>query len=127
MHAFYRSALRPHLARCCLGTAWLLLAMAAPAQAQAPAAPPKAAAAATAPQADPAATRPRSRPDQSIERIRNEDAGARIDELRVGGETQSITVQPKNDMPAYEIKPADARGAAGNASMGNRVWNFLKF
>jgi hypothetical protein len=74
------------------------------------------------------------RPDQTIQHIRTEDAGSRIDEVRVGGETQSITVQPKtgNGMPAYEVKPSDtARGAAPSTSkndtMGSRVWNVLKF
>lgn len=123
MHAFYRPASPSELARRCLGMAGLLLAISAPAHAQTPAQAPAAASAVSASQVDPAASRPRGRPDQAIERIRNEDAGARIDELRVGGETQSITVQPKNDMPAYEIKPADARGTG----MGQRVWNFLKF
>ena len=77
---------------------------------------------------------PSSRPDQKIQRIRTEDAGARIDEVRVGGETQSITVQPKtgNNIPAYEVKPSDtARGAAPSTSKndttGSRVWNVLKF
>ena len=74
------------------------------------------------------------RPDQKIQRIRTEDAGSRIDEVRVGGETQSITVQPKigNGIPAYEVKPSDtARGAAPSTSKndttGSRVWNVLKF
>ncbi|MCZ8286838.1 MAG: hypothetical protein O9353_15395, partial [Bacteroidia bacterium] len=31
---------------------------------------------------------PAGRPDKAIQRIRTEDAGTRIDELRVGGETQ---------------------------------------
>ena len=62
--------------------------------------------------------------NQTIERIRVEDKGARIDELRVGGQTQTITVQPKNDMPAYEVRPADASGGAAG---GMRVWNFRKF
>ena len=66
-----------------------------------------------------------SRSHQTIERIRTEDGGSRIDELRVGGQTQSIVVQPKGDMPAYEIKPADARGAS--AQGGARMWNFLRF
>ncbi len=75
-----------------------------------------------------------ARPDQTIERIRTEDAGTRIDEVRVGGETQSITVQPKTgrNTPAYEVKPADS--AKGNApspsngdTNGSRVWNVLKF
>ena len=79
-------------------------------------------------------TAPATRPDQVIQRIRIEDAGSRIDEVRVGGQTQSITVQPKTgtNVPAYEIKPSDnARGAAPSSSngdtAGSRVWNVLKF
>jgi hypothetical protein len=72
------------------------------------------------------------RPDQKIQRIRTEDAGTRIDELRVGGETQQITVQPKTGGAAYEVKPAEgARGTApaatSNDTNGSRVWNVLKF
>ena len=99
-----------------------------PARAQAQAAAPAPAAAA------PAGAGSSGRPDQIIQRIRTEDAGSRIDELRVGGETQSITVQPKvgNGIPAYEVKPSDtARGAAPstskNETTGSRVWNVLKF
>ena len=33
--------------------------------------------------------------NQRVERIRIEDGGSRVDEVRVGGQTQSITVQPK--------------------------------
>lgn len=75
-----------------------------------------------------------ARPDQAIQRIRTEDAGTRIDEVRVGGETQSITVQPKTgpNTPAYEVKPPDsAKGNAPSQSSGDtngsRVWNVLKF
>ena len=74
------------------------------------------------------------RPEPSIQRIRTEDAGTRIDELRVGGETQSITVQPKigQNTPAYEVEPAEsAKGNAPSSSSGDtngsRVWNVLKF
>jgi len=95
--------------------------------AQAPAqnAAPPAARAETAPA-------PSGRPDQAIKRIRTEDAGTRIDELRVGGETQQIIVQPKTGGAAYEVKPAEgARGAApssgSNETNGSRVWNVLKF
>ncbi|MES2936161.1 MAG: hypothetical protein V4864_00680 [Pseudomonadota bacterium] len=74
------------------------------------------------------------RRNQKIERIRIEDAGNRIDEVRVGGETQSITVQPKAAVPAYEIqptdmarsRPADARDGMSSAT-GKRVWNVLAF
>ncbi len=73
-----------------------------------------------------------ARPDRKIERIRTEDGGTRIDELRVGGETQQITVQPKTGGAAYEVMPAEgARGTApaatSNDTNGSRVWNVLKF
>jgi hypothetical protein len=70
--------------------------------------------------------------ERTTERIRTEDAGSRIDELRVGGETQQITVQPKTDVPAYEVNPAEgARGSApsnrNNDTNGSRVWNLFRF
>jgi hypothetical protein len=74
------------------------------------------------------------RSDQAIERIRIEDAGSRVDEVRVGGETQSISVQPKtgSNFPAYEVNPsATSRGGApsrlGGDTNGSRVWNVLTF
>jgi hypothetical protein len=73
------------------------------------------------------------RKNQKIERIRIEDAATRIDELRVGGETQSITVQPKGGMPAYEMQPSDlarsrpADSREGFSGRSQRVWNFLSF
>ena len=73
-----------------------------------------------------------SRPDQRIEHIRVEDEGSRIDELRVGGQTQSITVQPKvGNMPEYEVQPSDGvRNRPRNGletDTGSRVWNLKKF
>jgi hypothetical protein len=73
------------------------------------------------------------RRNQRIERIHIEDSGNLIEELRVGGETQSITVQPKTQMPAYEIqpdtmgrgRPADSRD--GLAGRKQRVWNVFNF
>ena len=72
-------------------------------------------------------------PEQRIEHIHHEDAGSTIDERRYGGETQSITVQPKANVPSYEIEPTDgthsqpaARDGAGPAA-GRRVWNILKY
>ena len=73
------------------------------------------------------------RKNQKIERIRIEDGGNRIDELRVGGQTQNITVQPKGEMPAYEILPSDlgrsrpADSRDGLAERKPRVWNLLAF
>lgn len=52
-----------------------------------------------------------------VEHIQVEDAGARIDEVRVGGQTQSITVQPKDGMPAYQVAP----------KTGERTWKVLGF
>ena len=65
---------------------------------------------------------------QRVQHIRIEDAGSRVDEVRSGGETQSITVQPKAAVPAYEVRPADASGTgansreAGPGAAGARVW-----
>jgi len=73
------------------------------------------------------------RPDSRTEHITNEDALTRIDELRVGGQTQSIDVQPKNGAPAYEIKPqpnAPLPGETGGKPTGNSgrsSWRILKF
>ena len=88
-----------------------------------------------APPAAPLANDNPGRADKRIEHIRIEDSGARIDELRYGGEPQSITVQPLNSaMPAYEIvpnngarvRPGNERdSASGNA--GQRVWKLFGF
>lgn len=74
------------------------------------------------------------RKNQRTERIRVEDEGSRVDELRVGGQTQSITVQPKTgDMPEYEVQSPDgARSRAGSrngaeTNTAPRVWNVIKF
>ena len=77
---------------------------------------------------------PANRLNQRTERIRVEDEGSRVNELRVGGQTQSITVQPKTgDMPEYEVQSPDgARSRAGSRSGAEtntapRVWNVIKF
>lgn len=88
--------------------------------------------------ADPAAPLVRepvegSRSNQKVERIQHEDAGSRIDELRYGGRTERITVQPKGGMPEYEIQPDAASGARpadtrdGPSGAGQRRWNVLRF
>ena len=81
-------------------------------------------------QAKAESAKPGSRPDRQIERIRTQDAGSRIDELRVGGETQSITVQPAANVPAYEVNPTDTSrtgSASETGNTGSRFWNVLKF
>jgi len=74
------------------------------------------------------------RSNQRTERIQIEDAGSRVDELRVGGQTQTISVQPKTgNLPAYEVQSPDgARSRAGSnngaeTTTAPRVWNVLKF
>ena len=73
------------------------------------------------------------RKTQRVENIHVEDAGASVDEVRYGGRTQSINVQPKANVPGYQVLPDDGgrsrQGAAETSSGGNgpRVWNVLKF
>ncbi|WPC68185.1 hypothetical protein SBP18_06655 [Rhodoferax ferrireducens] len=55
--------------------------------------------------------------EKRTERIQIEDSGARIDELRVGGETKTISVQPKGSLPAYQVEPTS----------GERSWKILGF
>jgi hypothetical protein len=72
--------------------------------------------------------------EKRVERIHIEDAGSRIDELRVGGETRAITVAPKGGMPAYDVEPATANRSPGTtersgagATGGTRTWKILGF
>ena len=55
--------------------------------------------------------------EKLTERIHIEDTGSSINELRVGGETRSITVQPKGDMPRYQVQPGS----------GQRSWKIAIF
>ncbi|MFN5046553.1 MAG: hypothetical protein ACK5F2_00530 [Roseateles sp.] len=73
-------------------------------------------------------------PEPQVKQIVLEDDHTRVEELRVRGQTQKVTVQPKNSKaPAYEIimgdgsrdlsaGPGSTRGAAGQ-----RVWRLLDF
>lgn len=69
------------------------------------------------------------RHNQRIERIQHEDRGNRIDELRVGGETKTITVQPKmGKLPAYDVAPAKpGKDPAQDGTNGRRTWKALQF
>jgi hypothetical protein len=82
--------------------------------------------------------RAEGRRNQKIERIHVEDAGASVDEVRYGGQTQSITVQPKANVPSYEVmrpgyggrgpeRPGATDGDSGGNGNGPRVWNLMKF
>jgi hypothetical protein len=97
-----RSALTLTLALSCASTGW----------AQSPTPAPAASAVQKA-----AASSPPGDIEKRTERIHLEDAGSRIDELRVGGETKTIDVQPKGGMPAYQVAP-------GN---GERSWKVMGF
>ncbi len=65
----------------------------------------------------PASAPERTSTEQRVETIHIEDTATRIDELRIGGETRSITVQPKDGMPGYQVTPAT----------GERRWKVLGF
>jgi len=76
------------------------------------------------------------RQNQKVENIHVEDSGASVDEVRYGGQTQSIKVTPKaKGMPGYEVLPGgNARSPQGQSAQsesggngGARVWNVLKF
>jgi hypothetical protein len=62
-----------------------------------------------------------------------EDRSARIDELRVRGQLQKVTVSPKGGAPGYEVLLGDGAHAIGDdpgtsrGSAGKRVWNILRF
>jgi hypothetical protein len=62
-------------------------------------------------------TQPAAPIEQASQRIRVEDSGAVISELRVGGQTRRIEVQPKDGLPAYQVAPAT----------GERSWHVLGF
>jgi hypothetical protein len=75
-------------------------------------------------------------PSPKVERIVHEDAGSRVQELKVGGQTRQIEVQTKADLPAYQINPTDAaQGPAnpdgqrtGNAgTAGRATWRLFNF
>jgi hypothetical protein len=73
------------------------------------------------------------RKNQKVERIHLEDSGSVIDEVRYGGQTQSVTVQPKANVPAYEIQPTDLAHSrptyrdGASSPQGQRVWNLFHF
>ncbi len=75
-------------------------------------------------------------PGQRWQHLEQEDSGSKIDEVRIGGETQSLTVQPKSTLfnaPAYEFqltngsRRSTAVGPGAESTGSARVWNFLSF
>lgn len=74
--------------------------------------------------------------EQKTERITHEDAGSRVDEVRVGGITRQIDVQTKSGLPAYQVQPTtNTQGTATSAgersgsqgSAGRSSWRLLNF
>jgi hypothetical protein len=69
-----------------------------------------------------------SRAEPRVQRTVVEDDGARIEELKVRGRTQSIVVQSKQGPGGrYEVQTETGREGAGQAGAGRRVWNVLSF
>lgn len=69
-----------------------------------------------------------------VQHIVHEDEGSRIDELRVRGATQRISVKPKvGTTKGYEILVGDGSRDLGEGvntsrgAAGKRVWNVLSF
>lgn len=70
--------------------------------------------------------------EQRTERITHHDAGSRIEELRIGGQTRSIDVETNSSVPGYQVQPLDA--AQPDASTGQPAgkagkssWRVLSF
>ena len=55
--------------------------------------------------------------EQRTEHLLLEDASSVIDEVRVGGQSKSITVLPKGGLPSYQVAPTS----------GERSWKILGF
>lgn len=71
-------------------------------------------------------------PEPKVQLTVIEDDSARIEELKVRGQTQRISVQPKGGMKGYEIIPADpgrdtSESANQRGAAGKRVWRVLSF
>jgi hypothetical protein len=72
-----------------------------------------------------------SRAEPQIKRVVIEDDKVRIEELRVRGQVQRITVSPKaSGVSPYEIVPPDAGRDASQPSKGlsgQRLWQLFSF
>ena len=69
--------------------------------------------------------------EPNVKRTVIDDSRARIEELRVRGQLQKVTVAPKGGAPGYEILLGDGAHPIGDdpgtsrGSAGKRVWNVL--
>jgi hypothetical protein len=74
-------------------------------------------------------------PEPAVQHTVIEDDGSRIEELRVRGQTQRISVKPKvGPRKGYEIltgsgltQPPEGGGNDLQGARGKRVWNVLSF
>jgi hypothetical protein len=71
--------------------------------------------------------------EPNVKRTVIDDGRARIEELRVRGQLQKVTVAPKGGAPGYEILLGDGAHTIGDdpgtsrGSAGKRVWNVFRF
>ncbi len=73
---------------------------------------------------------PRAAGDAAVQRLVSEDDQVRITELRLRGQTQRISIDPKDSAaPRYEITPqaGGSDPSAAKSGAGQRVWNVLTF
>jgi hypothetical protein len=72
-------------------------------------------------------------PEPAVKHTVIEDRTARIDELRVRGQLQKVTVSPRGDVPGYEVLLGDSAHSGGEGpgtprgATGKSVWNLLRF
>ncbi len=75
----------------------------------------------------------RSSNEPVVKRTVIDDSRARIEELRVRGQLQKVTVAPKGNAPSYEVLTGDGSrdltegSVPSRGSPGKRVWNVLRF
>jgi|KBSMisStaDraftv2_1062788.scaffolds.fasta_scaffold51816_2 hypothetical protein len=73
-------------------------------------------------------------PEPAVQHTVIEDRGTRIDELRVRGQLQKVTVSPKGGAPEYEVLTQTdgtrvfvSETGQSPGSSGKRVWKVLRF
>lgn len=74
----------------------------------------------------------KTRAEPLVEEIHYEDKSVAIDEVRVGGQTQSIEVKPSNEkLRPYRVQPEKADAGISDKSsakgMTNRSWKLFNF
>src|SRR5215203_6876781 len=84
-------------------------------------------------QAAPEASEPARAGEPNVRVTVIDDGRARIEELRVRGQLQKVTVAPKGNAPGYEVLLGDGAHSVAEdpgtsrGSAGKRVWNVLRF